>query len=66
MRVTVNDQSHDVPAETTIIDLLKLANVPPNYLAVEVNQEVIPRAVHETHVLCEGDAVEVVTLVGGG
>ncbi|XZE56739.1 sulfur carrier protein ThiS [Planctomycetaceae bacterium SH139] len=66
MRVTVNDQPHDVPAETTIIDLLKLAHVPPNYLAVEVNQEVISRAVHETHVLCEGDAVEVVTLVGGG
>lgn len=66
MRVIVNGESHDVPAETTIVGLIELADVPANYLAVEVNGDVVPRAEHATHALQEGDTVEVVTLVGGG
>jgi sulfur carrier protein len=51
---------------TTIIELIELADVPPNYLAVEVNGDVVPREQHAGHALREGDEVEVVTLVGGG
>jgi sulfur carrier protein len=36
------------------------------HVAVEVNEEVVPRARHATIQLREGDRVELVTLVGGG
>jgi sulfur carrier protein len=66
MQVTVNGNPHTIDSQTTIRQLLRLANVPDNYLAIEVNQEVIPRSQHEVATLQPGDEVEVVTLVGGG
>ena len=66
MQVTVNGQPYTVPAGTTIVELLRTAEVPENYLAVEVNSMVVPREEHATHPICEGDVIEVVTLVGGG
>ena len=35
-------------------------------IAVEVNEDIVPRAEHEGFVLHDGDTVEIVTLVGGG
>jgi sulfur carrier protein len=35
-------------------------------VAVEVNGEIVPRGVHATHALAEGDRVEVVHALGGG
>jgi sulfur carrier protein len=46
--------------------VLELVDVPPNYLAVEVNAEVVPREEHAFRVVQAGDQLEVVTLVGGG
>jgi len=36
------------------------------FVAVERNQDVVPRATWDQAVLAEGDEVEVVTFVGGG
>jgi sulfur carrier protein len=35
-------------------------------VAVEVNEEVVPREQHAERELRDGDRVEIVTLVGGG
>ncbi len=66
MKIQINGKISDFPDGITISQLVHLAEVPPNYLAVEVNQEVVPREQHEHHLLQDGDCVEVVTLVGGG
>jgi len=66
MQVSVNGTEAEVPAEVTIRELLDIVEVPPNYLAVEVNEDVVPRDQHPTYRLSAGDRVEVVTLVGGG
>ena len=66
MQVTVNGQSFDAQPGMTIAQLLRLAEVPENYLAVEVNADVVPRDLHATQTIAEGDVIEVVTLVGGG
>jgi sulfur carrier protein len=47
----------------TLIGELGLAGKP---VAVERNREVVPRALHASTVLAEGDRIEVVTFVGGG
>lgn len=66
MQVVLNGETHSIEDGTTIIELLRSANVPENYLAVEVNDDVVPRELHTTHQLRAGDRIEVVTLVGGG
>jgi sulfur carrier protein len=64
--VTINGNPVELDQPLSIRDLLAAADVPPNYLAVEINAEVVPRAEHATRKVSDGDAVEVVTLVGGG
>ena len=46
--------------------MLASLNRDPKKVAVEVNEEVVPREQHATTELREGDRVEIVTLVGGG
>jgi sulfur carrier protein len=35
-------------------------------VAVEVNLDIVPRARHATHVINDGDRIEIVQFVGGG
>lgn len=66
MNITLNGQPHEVPPETTLSDLLRMLNLRPEHVAVERNREVVPRARHAETRLEPGDAIELVTLVGGG
>jgi sulfur carrier protein len=64
--VTINGNRIELDQPMTIRELLETANVPPNYLAVEINADVVPREEHASQTVHDGDCVEVVTLVGGG
>jgi len=66
VRITLNGEERDVADGTTIAALLEALGVPRKATAVEVNRELVPRSEHATHPLAPGDAVEIVTLVGGG
>lgn len=65
-RITVNAEPRSFPDPLTVADLLRQLNKDPQKLAVEVNRAVVTRAEHPARVLADGDAVEIVTLVGGG
>jgi sulfur carrier protein len=64
--VTINGNRVELDQPMTIRELLETAHVPPNYLAVEINADVVPRENHAVQMVNDGDCVEVVTLVGGG
>jgi len=66
VKITVNGEPRDVPDGTTVERLLEGLDVPRGPTAVEVNRELVPRSQHAARALAEGDAVEIVTLVGGG
>ena len=66
IEIQFNGQSRELPADTTIAQLLQLCKFEPRYVAVEVNLQLIPRHEHAEYVLQDGDRLEVVTLVGGG
>ena len=66
IRITVNGKDVEIESPMTVEQLLDTAHVPPNYLAVEVNAEVVPREAYTDVMVHNGDEVEVVTLVGGG
>jgi sulfur carrier protein len=66
IQVTINGNPVSLERAVSIHELLLSADVPPNYLAVEVNAEVVPREQHDSQLVQDGDQIEVVTLVGGG
>jgi sulfur carrier protein len=66
IQITVNGKPVEIDEPMTVERLLDTVEVPPNYLAVEVNEDVVPREEYTAKMIDTGDDVEVVTLVGGG
>jgi sulfur carrier protein len=66
MRLTVNGDPKDVPDGMTISALVESLALGGGPLAVERNGDVVPRKLHPTTTLSDGDVVEVVHFVGGG
>jgi sulfur carrier protein len=66
MQVTVNGEAKDVPEALTVRGLLEHLQIRPERVAVEVNLAVVKRADHVSRKLHDGDAVEIVSFVGGG
>jgi sulfur carrier protein len=66
MHVQINGEPREVPAGTTVADLVADLAARGQRFAVEVNEELIPRSLHVDRRLVEGDRVEVVHAIGGG
>ena len=66
VRITVNDEPRELPADATVADLVAGLALGPRRVAVEVNRAVVPRAEYGAHRLADGDAVEIIHFVGGG
>jgi sulfur carrier protein len=65
MRVQVNGDAREVAAGT-ILALVEELALDPRKVAVERNLEIVPRSLHATTALAEGDRIELVVFVGGG
>ncbi len=66
MKLTVNGKPVELPDGSTVAGLLSHLVIEPARVAVERNQEVIPRRTWAEARLADGDQIEVVTFVGGG
>ncbi|MEX0880170.1 MAG: sulfur carrier protein ThiS [Thermoanaerobaculia bacterium] len=66
LRVTVNGEPLELEAGASVADLLERLRVGSPRVAVERNRDIVPRAQYGATALAEGDALEVVELVGGG
>ncbi len=66
INLLVNGQPQSVSQHTTIRRLLEELELPTRGIAVEVNQQIVPRQQHAERELAEGDFLEIVSLVGGG
>ena len=66
VRVMVNGEPREVEAGTSVARLVELLALAPERLAVELNREVLRRALWPETELAEGDRVEIVHFVGGG
>ena len=64
--IIVNAEPRTFPGPLSVAELLATLGKDPKKLAVELNRNVVPRAEHERVALNDGDALEIVTLVGGG
>lgn len=66
MNIILNGQNKKIDDSTNIEKLLISLNLDNKRLAVEVNQEIIPRADFDRFTLSELDKVEIVQAIGGG
>jgi sulfur carrier protein len=66
MLIHVNSQERQVVEHCTVAALLELLQLSPKSLAVELNEQVVPRSEHGSTILQPGDRIEIVTFVGGG
>ena len=66
VQVTVNGQPREVPADTTVGQVVATVSELATGIAAAVNGEVVPRRSWPATLLRNGDRVEVVTAVQGG
>ncbi|MEZ5454158.1 MAG: sulfur carrier protein ThiS [Thiothrix sp.] len=66
MEILVNGTPHIVPTDTTVTQLLAILEIQGKRLAVEVNQELVPRSQFDSAMLNPHDTVEIVHAIGGG
>lgn len=66
MTVIVNGETRQIATGTTVAALLAELGLAQRPCAVEVNRRLVSKPQHEARALSDGDAVEIVTLVGGG
>lgn len=66
MNIRLNGDHYPLDEGATVAALIDALALKGRRIAVEVNEEVIPRSRHAAHRLREGDRVEVVQAIGGG
>ena len=66
MKVIINGDSTDIRDNSTVAELLEGLQIGRDRVAVEVGLEIVAKALYDTHILLEGDKVEIVQFVGGG
>jgi thiamine biosynthesis protein ThiS len=64
--ITINGETKTLPGLLSVAELVDHLGLDPKRIAVEVNRELVPRSTHGERRLAAGDAVEIVTFVGGG
>ncbi|HFQ13659.1 MAG TPA: sulfur carrier protein ThiS [Gammaproteobacteria bacterium] len=66
MKIYVNGQAQELPEDLNAAQLIEQMGLTGQRLAMEVNQEILPRSRFDEHRFREGDRVEIVHAVGGG
>ncbi|WP_295541278.1 sulfur carrier protein ThiS [uncultured Thiohalocapsa sp.] len=66
MQITINGEATEIADDLDMAALIARLGLTGRRIAVEVNQELVPRSRFEAHRLRDGDRVEIIHAVGGG
>jgi thiamine biosynthesis protein ThiS len=66
MTIMLNGAPHAIGPVETVAGLLAALGLETRKVAVERNEEIVPRSAYETTLLAAGDAIEIVHFIGGG
>ena len=64
--ITVNGKQIQLTSDISVAHYLEQNNYQINRIAVEMNEEILPKYSYSETMLKDGDRLEVVTFVGGG
>lgn len=66
MQVTINGEREALEREMSVADLLADRRIESRRVAVEINEDIVPRKTYADTLVRDGDRIEIVTFVGGG
>jgi sulfur carrier protein len=66
MQIQVNGSPAEVAEPCTLSALIETLELTGRRLAIEINEELVPRSLFGTRRLAPGDRVEIIHAVGGG
>ena len=66
MKIIVNGEEISLPEDSNIQDLIGQLGYKNKRIAIEINEAIIPKSEHQSHLLESLDRVEVINAVGGG
>jgi len=66
MRITINGEEKNIQDGLTVAGLLLELKIKQQGTAVEIDREIIPRARHGERAIKDGEAIEIIRMVGGG
>jgi sulfur carrier protein len=66
MQIYINGQPRQIEDAATVSALVEFLELTGRRVAVEVNEELVPRSRFQMHRLAAGDRVEIIHAVGGG
>ncbi len=65
MQITINGKINNIQA-ANIADLIAELALNSRQVAIERNQEIVPKSAYKATMLAAGDIIEIVAFVGGG
>ena len=66
MNIQINGEAESVPDGLTLAALVERKGLQGKRIAIEVNEELVTRSKFPTHIVKEGDHLEIVQAIGGG
>lgn len=66
MNITLNGEATQLQEGTYLSQLIEQLSIEGRRIAVEINQEIIPKSEHAVYEIKEGDSIEIVHAIGGG
>jgi sulfur carrier protein len=66
MNITINGEQRSLEDGLNLLQLIALLKLENKRLAIEVNQQIVPRSEHASYTLRADDKVEIVQAIGGG
>jgi len=66
MKIFLNGKPFELADESSASSLLESLELAGKKLAMEINQEIVPRSHYQDYQLQAGDKVEIVHAIGGG
>ena len=66
MIIIVNGKQQDIENNISVLDFINLKKLNPSKIIIELNRQIITKAVYESVILKENDNLEILSLVTGG
>ena len=64
--ITLNGEPYALASEMAVSALLERLKMRRGRVAVEINREIVPKAMYDQTIVRAGDEVEIINFVGGG
>ena len=66
IQIYINGKKKNINSNYNLINLLEEYSLKNRLIAIEINQEVIPKSNYKTKKINKNDRIEILELIGGG